>query len=67
MVITMTTGETIEVQLARIEGKLDVALAGVSDHEQRIRKLERAVWGAAGAGLLAGGFAGSVASTVLGG
>ncbi|MBT9177409.1 MAG: hypothetical protein DDT20_01742 [Firmicutes bacterium] len=32
---------TLETQLARIETKLDTALAAICDHEQRLRGLER--------------------------
>lgn len=36
----MSTPDPIEVQLARIEVKLDAALTGHVDHETRIRELE---------------------------
>ena len=44
------------VALARIETKLDSVTTGHTDHETRIRVLERKVWAAAGvAGALAAG------------
>lgn len=42
----MTNGEIVRL-LLRMEKKLDEV---TSDHEKRIRALERWVWGAAGAG-----------------
>lgn len=45
--------DPVPVALARIEGKLDGALAGVSDHEDRIRKLEARQWPLPSAALLA--------------
>jgi hypothetical protein len=38
-----------------------------ADHEMRLRKVERAVWLAAGAGLVGGGALGTLASQILGG
>lgn len=56
--------ESAAIVLARMEVKLDHALAGYADHEGRIRILERKVWGAAGAAaMLAAG--GSAAITKL--
>ena len=60
----MSEFNDLAIAVARIEAKLDVALAQGHDHEGRIRKLERAVWGAAGAGVVAGGGAGAVAALV---
>lgn len=60
----MTTDE-IPVVLARIETKLDQVLTVAGDHEQRIRRLERAIWIAAGAASSVGGIAGTVASQLL--
>ena len=41
-------GETVAVILARMEVKLDTVLNSVTDHETRIRVLEKKVWTAAG-------------------
>jgi hypothetical protein len=41
--------------------------ASHTDHEMRLRKVERAVWLAAGAGLVGGGALGTIASQILGG
>lgn len=40
--------DSLEVMLARLETKLDVALARGDDHEGRLRALERKIWQAAG-------------------
>lgn len=45
----------IALSVARMEAKLDGALSLGIDHEARIRKLERALWVAVGAGAAAGG------------
>lgn len=44
----------IAVALARIETKLDAAIAAKDDHEGRIRSLEKLVWRAAGAATVLG-------------
>lgn len=54
--------ESLEVKLARIETKLDVALLQQIDHEGRIRKLERTVWTATGVASAAGGIVGAIFS-----
>ena len=56
----------LKVAIARIETKLDAALTVGADHEARIRRLERAVWLAAGAAAAAGGTLGSLATHILG-
>lgn len=53
-------------RLARIEVKLDQALASTSDHETRIRRLERAIWLAVGFASAGGGAAGAVISKLIG-
>lgn len=69
-----STGE----RLVRIETKLDMFLAGhqdtaatqaaqYADHENRIRRLERARWIASGAGLLGGGGLGALVAQLMGG
>lgn len=54
-------------RLARIETKLDVAIGRVDDHETRIRRLERAVWVAAGAAATGGGIVGAIIRQAIGG
>ena len=56
----------IALSVARMEGKLDGALAQGADHEIRIRKLERALWVAAGAGAAAGGGVSAIVSALTG-
>lgn len=74
----MTAPEATGERLARMETKLDALLTqfsghetrvqtSVTDHETRIRRLERALWIAAGAGLLGGGGLGAVAAQLMGG
>jgi hypothetical protein len=50
-----------------MEGKLDALLALGADHEARIRKLERALWIAVGAGAAAGGGVAAIVSKLAGG
>jgi len=57
----------IALSVARMEGKLDGVLALGVDHETRIRKLERALWIAVGAGAAAGGGVAAVVSKLTGG
>lgn len=71
----------LALAVARIEGKLDGALAAAtdhetrlrgleavnhSDHETRIRRLERALWMSAGAAAAAGGGIGATLSALMG-
>jgi hypothetical protein len=58
--------ESFAVTVARIEVKLDQALANHADHETRIRKLERALWIATGAAAAGGGTLGAIASQLMG-
>lgn len=58
--------EGLALAVARIEVKLDQALANHADHEVRIRRLERALWMAVGAGLAGGGVAGAIAAQLMG-
>jgi sugar/nucleoside kinase (ribokinase family) len=62
--------ETVGERLVRIETKLDQALTqhgeDLKDHESRIRRLERALWTVAGAGIAGGGAVGAVVSQILG-
>jgi hypothetical protein len=53
-------------RLVRIETKLDQSNRTHDDHETRIRKLERALWLVAGAGLVGGGVAGQVVPHLFG-
>ncbi|MGI5285238.1 hypothetical protein ACQEVF_18145 [Nonomuraea polychroma] len=57
--------EVIET-LVRMETKLDAAISRGDDHEDRIRRLERAVWVAAGAGMAGGGVFGVIVQGVTG-
>ena len=54
-------------RLVSIETKLDISISRVDDHETRIRRLERAVWIAAGAAAAGGGVIGSLAQQIMGG
>lgn len=54
-------------RLVSIETKIDVSIGRVDDHEARIRRLERAVWVAAGAAAAGGGVIGSLAQQIMGG
>ncbi len=58
--------DEVRDRLVRIETKLDRALADQADHEQRIRKVERVVWIAAGVAAAAGAAGGSVAGLITG-
>lgn len=52
---------SVEVQLAVMNAKLDLLLAGKDDHETRLRSLEQFKWLVVGAAAIAGGSAGSLA------
>lgn len=54
-------------RLVSIETKLDISISRVDDHETRLRRLERAVWVAAGAAAAGGGVVGSIAQQLFGG
>jgi hypothetical protein len=73
----VTTAEPTGERLARIEEKLNAILTQmigndsrvelhITDHETRLRKLERALWIATGAGLVAGGSAGAIVAQLMG-
>lgn len=55
----------LQVTLMRVETKLDASLTRVDDHEARIRRLERAVWIAAGVAAASGGTVGAAAASFL--
>ena len=57
----------LRVTLARVEGKLDGALAAGTDHEARLRKLERAAWLAVGIATTAGTATGAISAILTGG
>ena len=57
--------EAVEVVLARIETKLDAALREAQDHEDRIRRLERALWMASGIATAAGAGLGTGLNALL--
>lgn len=74
----MTAPQSTGERLASIEAKLDALLdklttndarvqVNITDHESRIRRLERAVWIATGAATAAGGTVGAVAAQLMGG
>lgn len=52
-------------RLVSIETKLDISISRVDDHEARIRRLERAVWIAAGAAAAGGGVVGSIVRQIM--
>lgn len=52
-------------RLAVMDTKLDILIEQRSDHEIRIRRLERWMWLVLGAGLAGGGAAGTVAAQLL--
>lgn len=58
------TDSTLAIALARVEVKLDAALAKTDDHEHRLRAVERRLWAAAGAASAAA-IAGSQAINAL--
>lgn len=62
-----TDGREVLDRLTRIEVKLDSQLTHISDHEGRLRRLERTVWIAMGAAAAIGGAAGSIAQQAMGG
>lgn len=55
----------VAVLLARLETKLDIALARGEDHESRIRLLERKVWQAAGVATVISGSGAAALSQIL--
>jgi hypothetical protein len=58
---------TVGERLARIETKLDQALASHADHENRIRRLERALWMVGGFAAAGGGSLGALLTHLTGG
>lgn len=52
-------------RLVRIETKLDLANASATDHETRIRRLERSMWLAAGAAAAGGGLIGQLIAPLI--
>lgn len=61
----MTAEREVLDRLISIELKLDAVINRGDDHETRIRRLERAVWIAAGAAMAGGGVLGAIASQIL--
>lgn len=55
----------LALAVARIEGKLDGALAASTDHETRIRSLERWRWALTGAAAAAGAGSGAAVTSLL--
>lgn len=53
---------SVEAQLAAINVKLDLLIAGKDDHETRLRSLEQFKWLFIGASAAAGGSAGAIVS-----
>lgn len=58
-------GGTVVERLARIETKLDVQLTTQADHETRLRRLERALWIAAGFSMAGGATLSQLASHLM--
>jgi len=54
-------------RLTRIEVKLDAAMNRSEDHEDRLRRLERALWAATGAAAIIGGTVGGGLFRMFGG
>jgi hypothetical protein len=65
----VTADELHEVAKAitRIETKIDYFAASSTDHEARLRRLDRMVWTAAGAAAAAGGTVGALIANITGG
>lgn len=63
----MTDDREVLDRLTRIEVKLDDSLARSVDHENRIRRLERALWLASGAASAGGGVVGAMISKLASG
>lgn len=63
--MTISAEREVLDRLTRIETKLDVANGRVDDHETRLRKLERAVWLAAGFATAGGGVLGTLAQRLF--
>lgn len=51
---------SVEAQLAVINTKLDLLIAGKDDHETRLRSLEQFKWVFVGAAAMVGGSAGAI-------
>lgn len=51
---------SVEAQLAAINVKLDLLIAGKDDHETRLRALEQFKWVVLGAAAVCGGSAGAL-------
>lgn len=64
-VIDPTSAVQMASTLATINTKVDAILTGDKDHEQRIRRLERALYLGIGASTAFGTIAGSVVATLL--
>lgn len=62
---TAESDREVLARLVRIEIKLDQVIHLGTDHETRIRKLERALWLATGAAAAAGGTVGAFVRTAL--
>lgn len=59
-----TSPPSVETQLALINLKLDTLIEQRTDHESRLRALERFRWLVVGAAVVAGGLAGEIARYV---
>lgn len=55
---------SVEVQLAVMNAKLDLLLAGKDDHETRLRSLEQFKWVVVGAAAIFGGSAGAISQYI---
>lgn len=60
--LEQVAGQVTDVRLAvaRLETKLDLAISGHADHEDRLRSLERTKWLMVGAAAAVGGVAGKL-------
>ena len=61
----MVDGPSVEAQLAAINEKLDLLIAGKDDHESRLRSLEQFKWVLLGAAAAAGGSAGALVDRII--
>lgn len=61
----MVDGPSVEAQLAAINVKLDLLIAGKDDHEVRLRTLEQFKWILMGAAAAVGGVAGAVMDRIV--
>lgn len=61
----MVDGPSVEAQLAAINVKLDLLIAGKDDHEVRLRTLEQFKWVLVGFATAAGGASGAIVDRIV--